>query len=364
MDSPEALHDSGLRDAGLLSRLLHAGILMLDGAHRCRYASAVACELLGAPDEAALRTGWDDIRVQLPLEEMAGITENDLPLLGRVDVQTAAGPRLLRVEVHAIPGEGHLMLIRDRARLDDADRVLLSASEAHANRHALAGLVHEAKGPLNNFHLTLALLASALARTGGPAHADATRARWPRYLDVLQTETARLTRCLDDIGALAQPGDPGRVPVDLHAMTHDVMRLLRPEATIRDARIELDGHPSPVHVRGHPRQLQLALLGFTTTLLEATPPGGVISLRVHPAHANVGPRIHVEASPAAIPPALETELFRIGSAADSRYPAAIAGRMIIEAHGGDVSIQCESTTTRSRIAIVFCASPVDDPIVA
>lgn len=341
MDPPKDLQDSGLQLCALLARLLNLGVLLLDEAHRCCFASARACDLLGAPDEAALRNDWHVLRAQFDLSNLP-VTRGVAPPIQRgVDLSTPAGMRRLRFEVHSVvasPRTFHVVLLRDRNRIDDADRLLLMASEAQASRAALAGLVHEAKGPLNNFHLTLALLAAGLARIETLPGADAATARWRRYLDVLQAEAAQLVDCIHEIDALPRRGLAGRERVDLRGIVRDVVRLLRHEATMREARIELDDLPEPAWVVGDAHGLRLALLGFTTCAIDVAE-RGVVRVRVATAGAEISVRIGV--TTASLPPALTTELFAVACTSVSVYPAIVAGRMIIEAHGGDVAIECE-----------------------
>lgn len=351
--APDGLHDSGLQSSRLLARLLPAGVVVLDNAQQCCFASPRACELLGAPGSVSLAAAWPSIRPQLPLAELSARSDADGPLQRRVDLQTPLGTRLLRLEVHRLDDGAetrYVILVRDRRRIDDADHALLLASEAHANRPAFAGLVHEAKGPLNNFQLTLALLVSGLARIESLPGAATISARWRHYFDVLQTEASRLLRCMDDINALARPADTGRQRIDIGASLRDVLRLLHHEATMREVRLELDVPAEPAWVVGDARQLRLALLGFTTCLIDVTESGGAVTLHAD-APDGAEQRLRIGGSPAALSPAFATTLFAIGGACESPYPATIAGRTIIEAHGGAVTIDLSSPATP---AFVVC----------
>lgn len=333
------LHDPGLRDSRALGRLLPGGVVMLDASQDCRYANPVACQLLGAADETALRDRWESIRTHLGLVDLGAI-DPQAPLQKRVDLPQPIGTRPLRIEVHPLGQDvraGYVLLLRDRGCLDRADRIHLMASEARASRHVLAGLVHEAKGPLNNFHLTLALLRSAIERIDPHALAEATLARWRRYLEVLRTEAVRLSDCVNDIHASSVSGNGGRETLDVGVLLRDVARVLRHDATMHEARLAIELPPEPARVAGDSRQLQLALLGFTVSVLDATPAGGVLTLRMHASDERTL-QVRIAATPGTLPPHFATEMFRLACANESDYPAAIAGRLIIEAHGGDVTL--------------------------
>jgi nitrogen fixation/metabolism regulation signal transduction histidine kinase len=364
MKAQEGLQDSGLRDNGLAERLLHAGIVTLDEAQRCASASPDACRLLGAKDEAALRADWGSIHAQLGLAELSRRSAHDPPLCRRVDLRTARGVRPLRFEVHAMAGRDGVrgvILLRERTPLGRGDRALLLASETHANRHLLSGLVHEAKGPLNNFSLTLALLASSLARIESPdGIPEAVRARWQRYLDLLHAETARIADCLNDIHALAQADGVADERVDVAAALRGVARALRHEAAMREVAIELELPAAPVWVVADHRQLRLALLGITTCLLEASEAGGIVAWRLPAPASESDPLLRIHTTKAALPPALIADLFRISATTDSDHVAAIAARTIIEAHGGDVTLDDAASPPAGLVMrLRRAASPID-----
>jgi signal transduction histidine kinase len=341
VDAREGLQDSGLRDSRLLARLFQSAVVVLDDAQQCLFASSGACELFGAASCAALRAQWSGVRDQLGLSALDSHGEDDPPLQRRVDVTTASGIRRLRFEAHLLaPGASarHVLLVRDRMRVGDADRALLLASEAHAGRHVLTGLVHEAKGPLNNFYLTLSLLKGGLSRVDASPLPERVRAQWSRYVDVLQKEAARLVDCLDDLQTLTRPdGAPGE-RVELTALSRDVLRVLRHEATMHETAIEPDLPSSPVWIDGNAHQLRLALLAFTSAIVEAARPGASVRFHVAAIDDGAGSCVSIDTLAPRLPASLAAELYRLGCAGESDHIAAIAGRIVVEAHGGDVTL--------------------------
>lgn len=339
----DTLHDPGLRLGAVLARLLPVGVLIVGPGDVCRYASPLARKAIGETEDAALISAWKRIADGVAADAWASVRAGDQPLQLLLDVPDETRRRL-RLEIHRIDS-AYIVLVRD-VRVDDTtDRTLFLASEALAHRRALSGLVHEAKGPLNNFQLTLTLLSAGLERldTGGIA-ADVT-ARWRRHFDVLRAETVRLTERLGEIDALAHGVDAGWVPVDVSAALRDVMRLLRHEATMNELAIDVDAPSDALTIRGDPRALQLALLGLTACVADAAEPGGVIRLR---AERRGNARVHmcIDATTATLPIDLHTTMFRIGCAIDSCDTNASAGRLIIEAHGGSIVLHEDSGVQR------------------
>jgi signal transduction histidine kinase len=104
--------------------------------------------------------------------------------------------------------------------------------------------------------LTVTLLISTIARMESSTVSEPTLTRWRHYLDVLKSETTRLSDCLNDIHALTERGDAVRERIDLCAVLRDAIRVLRHEATMRETAIELDVPPEPAWVTGDPHQLR------------------------------------------------------------------------------------------------------------
>lgn len=341
MTTATFLQDSGLPDSRLLARLLQAGTLVLDEGDDLRFASSGACELLGVADEAALRRGWSDVAAQLRIDQWPRALPNGNAYHGRADVSTASGPRFIRFEMHGMADAGcvhRAVLVRDRAHLLPSDRALLLASEAQANRHVLTGLVHAAKGPLNNFNLTLALLAAGVARADAGSATPELAARRQRHLDVLKNESERLAACIDEIHALTVQPEPSQQAIDVGAMSLDCARVLRHGATMREVALELDVPDRPVLAMGDPQLVRLALLSFTIEVLELTAPGGRVGWQVTHGDGAEGPWVAITTSQALLPRTLVSQLFRLSCTAESDYSSAIAARLIVEAQGGDVVV--------------------------
>jgi signal transduction histidine kinase len=256
--------------------------------------------------------------------------------------------------MHAIadgPDVHRAVLVRDRANLLPTDRALLLASEAQANRHVLTGLVHAAKGPLNNFNLTLALLSAAISR-GSDAGSELA-ARRERYLEVLRNEAVRLAACIDEIHALTLRHEPTNEAIDVVALSTDCARVLRHGATMREVVLDLDVPSSPLMIFGDPHLVRLALLSFAISVLDLTSPGGRVGWRV--AQADDACLVTMTTTESALPPALAASLFRLSCTAESHYSAAITGRLIIEAQGGEVTLR-DATDGRPGLVLSIPAA--------
>jgi nitrogen-specific signal transduction histidine kinase len=320
--------------AALVARLSGRGVVVLDSSQRCVHADPRACELLGAADVSEACFRWEALRRALDVDSRSDIAGPRGPLRRRVDVDQAGERRSLRIELHALD-EGTIALVHDARHYDSLDRLFLLAGEAQARKPALSGLAHRAKGPLNNFHLTLALLAATLERGDAGAN-EALLARSRRRIEVLQAETQRLVECVDEIGAHAIRPSVERVDVDVDTTVTSVIRILRHEATLRDVVLAFDKAEDDVRVVFDTREFELALVGFVTTVLATTAAGG--TLRIATRVADASARISITGAPASMPAGLADAVFG-GSPVDALpYCGAVAGRIIVEACEGAVAL--------------------------
>jgi len=344
---PNTLHESGPYDGRLLAELLQPGVIVLDGKRQCSFASPRACAHLGASDEAALQRQWERIQRHLDLADLPALATGNPPVLRRCDVDTSSGTRKLRYELHAVGDAGnphYVMLVRERNLLDGADRVQMLASECEATRHVIASLVHDAKGPLNNLHLTLALLAAVIGKMEASQDISQALARCRRYVDVMQTEETRLASCLTDIHQLSQPADETADRVDVATLVRDVGQLLRHEARIREANLEVDVQ-QPAWAFGNRHRLHLALLAFCACVLGSARSRSSVTMRVADGGTIGDVRIDIVGSDVAMPLAMSRAFFRLAGVAASDYPSVLAGRSIIEAQGGEVALVGDGDST-------------------
>ena len=320
--------------ASFIGRLLHVAVITLDDAYDVVDADDYACSLLDTADVSTLGSAWNELRrrpdFDRALHETLADPRAPTPLF------FARGGRTLRLDVYRLAPDRYIVLARDAGRIDEGDRLGLLASEALVNRHVLSGLVHNAKGPLNNFYLRLALLQSTLSRET-PNEANAS-ARWKKHVETMQQEGESLLKTLDAIGMLAHPDDNADAEIDLNAALMDVVRLLRHAATIHEAAFDVRLPKARSVVRGNVRTLSLALVALATCLLESSSPNARITLAL--LQDDDVARVALDATPATLPAALTALMFTV-RATNARFIAQNAARIVIEAHGGSVRIAAE-----------------------
>jgi signal transduction histidine kinase len=331
------LQDSGPTDSRFFSHFLQPGVLVADARGGLRFASASACQLFGVADESALRARFPDIAAHLRLY---GSEASSGPQYGRADVPTDAGVRAIRFEMHTVHDKGtplRVVFVRDRTRPLPGDRALLLASEALANRHVLTGLVHSAKGPLNNFSLTLALMEAGLGRARESGPTPELLARFERYVEVLHNESTRLAGVVDSIHALTLSSRGDRDAIDLCAIARDCAAVLRHAATMREVALELDAPEPAILGTGAPDLVRLAVLCAAITVIDLTAAQGRVTLRVAREDAgNAG--LRVLTTQPALPSALVSGVFGLSCTTDSEFSPAVAARLVVEAQDGGLTL--------------------------
>ncbi len=323
--------DESLNVAPLVARLLGVAVVVLDDTERVLDADASACRLLGAANVDALRGKWDALRQRRPFAEVRRATTDERaePTL---DGSMSPDESALRLEVHRLAPDRKLVLLRGKRCVDERDKVGLLASEALANRYVLSGLVHNAKGPLNNFYLRLALLESMLARqTPGETSA----APWSRHLETLQQEAQELLKCVEEIRKLAHPEEGLRDDIDLNVVLADLARLLRHAATIREAGFDVSLPATSSIVRGNAHDFSLALVSLATCMLDSTRPKARLTITL--ARDDLAARITLNATPATLPAGMSDAMFNL-HARNAGFVAQTTARIVIERHGGDLRI--------------------------
>ena len=139
-------------------------------------------------------------------------------------------------------------------------------------------VANELKNPLAAVKSLLQLEMEAV-RAGGEAHVSRPEAeRSQRRLEVMSRAIARMEVVLSDYLSFSRPFEELRIgTVDLAEIADAVALLL--DGRARAAGIHLERTGTAVYVGGDARRLEEALLNVATNAIEATPAGGVVTIR-------------------------------------------------------------------------------------
>jgi signal transduction histidine kinase len=215
---------------------------------------------------------------------------------------------------------------------------------------------HELRTPITNIKLYLHLL----------GHDDAEN--WSGHLSVLEKESDRLARLIEDILNLSRL-DLARdkmepVPVDLNQIVGQVVMAHLPRAEVAGLRLSFEPEETLPPVWGEPSQLAQVITNLVTNAINYTPAGYV---RVQTGRASVDGRacLEVEDTGIGIEPEDRPHLFerfyrgkRVGS---SNIPGTGLGlaivKEIVDLHGGRIEVQSRPDQgSRFKICLPLAAS--------
>jgi signal transduction histidine kinase len=185
----------------------------------------------------------------------------------------------------------------------------------------------------------LAILQStaALADSNDPAYL-------PLIRDNLRMETATLKKFVADFADLSREVDPQQfLPLDLNAFAESVRRTAAPGADQAGVQLTLAPSPAPPWVKGDRYLLERAALNLLSNAIEASPPGGQVSIEV--TQQNGVASFKVRDRGAGIAPERLPRIFdafkstkRTGAHVGMGLPNV---HRIVTAHGGDTTVESE-----------------------
>jgi signal transduction histidine kinase len=225
----------------------------------------------------------------------------------------------------------------------------------------LATLAHELRNPLAPIANTVALL----SRGAEPA------AMLPRALEVLQRQTAHLTRLVDDLLDLARINS-GKIELrrgvlELRDVLRTAVEACQPLVDRRGHALALELPGEPVHVDGDAVRLAQVFSNLLTNAAKYTPPGGRIELRMTPLPDRV--TVAVSDSGLGIAPELLPRVFELFTQASLPTGAEPHGlgiglylvRGLVQMHGGAIAVESPGLGQGCRFSVTLPRVQADVP---
>ncbi len=236
----------------------------------------------------------------------------------------AAGDLDARIEVRGAP-ELEALARRFNAMTsavkEHQERFVESEKLAGIGRLA-AGVAHEINNPLG----VILGYAKLLKRK-----CDGTMAE---DLAVIEEETLRAKEIVDGLLDLSRPLPAGAEPVDLRALSDDVVSRLGEARLLDGVRVSIDGSAS---APGDPEKLRQVLVNLVRNAAEAAGSGGRVAVRLAERDGNA--EVAVEDSGPGIPPEQRARLFEPFFTTKPRGTGLglAVSRAIARAHGGELA---------------------------
>ncbi|WCR12317.1 PAS domain-containing protein [Paracoccus stylophorae] len=189
----------------------------------------------------------------------------------RLRAQIAADGRLVAAEITVAPlppalGRGATVAIIDRSAAEEAEQL---------RRDFVANVSHELKTPLT-------AMTGFIQTLRGPARDDP--AARDRFLDIMDSEAARMNRLIADLLCLSrvQAGERSRPAqhVDLAMLLREVLATMGPAAHAAGVHIESDGLDGTIRVPGDADQLVQVFQNLVDNALKYGGSGGWLGVRL------------------------------------------------------------------------------------
>ncbi|MDA0784666.1 MAG: phosphate regulon sensor histidine kinase PhoR [Proteobacteria bacterium] len=332
----------GLQAAQLLFDALPDPLVTLDAQARLVYANAAARKLLEG------RHGVNDLagRDLSAVIRQPGILQAVTDVLGGMSTRTVEFTFTDRVDQSF---EARVEPIRANASNDDDARALILMRDVTALRRGeqmradfVANVSHELRTPLTS-------LVGFIETLRGPAKDDP--AAQARFLDLMDTQSTRMTRIVNDLLSLSRiemnEHTPPRDAVNLKQTIATVADLLAPQMRARDVSIELSLDALDRPVVGQAEELTQLFQNLienaikygrtgSVVRVEATVRDGVASVSVIDKGEGI-PREHI--------PRLTERFYRVDTARSRELGGTGLGLAIVKhianRHRGELSIQSE-----------------------
>ena len=165
------------------------------------------------------------------------------------------------------------------ARHARAEEALRRRDRLAAMGELAASVAHEVRNPLNAIAMSVKRLQREFLETRANASLE-DRAELGELLSVMQAETERINRTVQQFLDYARSPRLNPQPTDLATLVSGLVESRRPLAETRGVRLAMDVVRAGQAVVD-PDQLRQALDNVLRNALEATPTGGLVSVRAH-----------------------------------------------------------------------------------
>jgi two-component system sensor histidine kinase HydH len=158
-------------------------------------------------------------------------------------------------------------------------------------------------------------------------------------------EVDRITRLITELLTFARTHERTLSQIDVGEVTQHVAALLQPEAGKRTVNLMLSCARDVPAVEGDPSQLQQVILNLVLNAIEASPPGGTVTVLVQPGRTLRGePQVRIEVTdegpgvPREHREAIFTPFFTTKDTGTG-LGLAVAHQIVVE-HGGTLTVNC------------------------
>lgn len=225
-------------------------------------------------------------------------------------------------------------IARLKAELEQAQQRLSQMADMAKIGELAANMAHEIRNPLAGISSLTEVLRTRIDATGNTGE----------ILDTILDEVERLNRIVKDLLRFARPAKAYLVPLDLLDSVRQVLAFLEQRLTEGQYTVHEEFPESSPPVMADMDQLRQVFLNILLNAMEATGPGGKLTIRVQPVQPSAGGQA-LEVSFQDNGPGIAAE--DLGKIFDPFFTTKAQGtglglaacRKILEHHGGTIEMQ-------------------------
>jgi PAS domain S-box-containing protein len=229
---------------------------------------------------------------------------------------------------------GHVCIARDLREVKRLRESLVQSEKMAAVGTLVAGLSHELNNPLG------IILGFAQAQLMRPTLDGTSRTAF----ECIETHTQRCARLVRTLLDFSRRSGPARERIDVGCMLARVHELASGQAEQGQVRLKIIESPADLPgLEANVPELESALLNLVGNALDATPPGGTVSIGAHLSPARDGLELFVADTGSGMAPDVRQRIF------DPFFTTKPVGqgtglglsitRSIVESHGGRIDVE-------------------------
>ncbi|MBS8266768.1 PAS domain S-box protein [Mesobacillus boroniphilus] len=211
-----------------------------------------------------------DSHRHIVLDKVASVVENQCPQMFELELLHKNGKPLIfqSTTLPIIVNEkiaGIICNSRDVTELRQTEERLRRTDKLSVVGELSASVAHEIRNPLTSLKGLVQLL-------------QMEDEKHQLYYQIMIDELNRINHIVSELLLLAKPQQIKYTEADLQVILHDVISLLKTEASLHNIQIEFQVHSHPVMIECEPNQLKQLFINILKNAIEASSAGDVVNI--------------------------------------------------------------------------------------
>ena len=220
-----------------------------------------------------------DSHRQIVVEKVANVVENHSPQMFELEVLHKNGKPLIfqNTSLPIIVNDkiaGIICNSRDVTELRQTEERLRRTDKLSVVGELSASVAHEIRNPLTSLKGLVQLL-------------QMEDEKHQLYYQIMIDELNRINHIVSELLLLAKPQQIKYTEADMQIILHDVISLLKTEASLHNIQIEFQVHSHPVMIECEPNQLKQLFINILKNAIEASSSGDVVNITLQSFENNV-----------------------------------------------------------------------------